>query len=70
MVRWHHQLKGHESEQPLGDREGQGSLACCSPWGHRGTRLSDRTAVSPFTSCWTPGLSPSLALLDIVAVNF
>ena len=31
-VRWHHWLNGRESEQTLGDREGQGSLACCSPW--------------------------------------
>ena len=30
---WHHQLNGHESEQTPGDGEGQGSLACCSPWG-------------------------------------
>ena len=33
MVRWHHWLNGHEFEQALGDSEGQGSLACCSPWG-------------------------------------
>ena len=33
MVGWHHRLKGHEFEQALGDSEGQGSLACCSPWG-------------------------------------
>ena len=33
MVGWHHQLNGHESEQTLGDSEGQGSLACYSPWG-------------------------------------
>ena len=33
MVRWHHQLNGHELEQALGDGDGQGSLACCSPWG-------------------------------------
>ena len=33
MVGWHHQLNGHESEQTPGDSEGQGSLACCSPWG-------------------------------------
>ena len=33
MVGWHHWLNGHESEQTLGDSEGQGSLACCSPWG-------------------------------------
>ena len=33
MVGWHHRLSGHEFEQALGDGEGQGSLACCSPWG-------------------------------------
>ena len=32
MVGWHHWLNGHESGQTLGDGEGQGSLACCSPW--------------------------------------
>ena len=31
IVVWHHQLNGHEFEQTLGDREGQGSLPCCSP---------------------------------------
>ena len=33
MVRWHHQLDGHEFEQILGDSEGQEGLVCCSPWG-------------------------------------
>ena len=33
MIGWHHQLNGHE--QTLGDGEGQGSLACCSPWDHK-----------------------------------
>ena len=33
MVGWRHQLNGHEFEQTPGDSEGQGSLACCSPWG-------------------------------------
>ena len=33
MVGWHHQLDGPESEQAAGNGEGQGSLACCSPWG-------------------------------------
>ena len=32
MVGWHHRLNGHGFEQTLGDGEGQGSLACCSPW--------------------------------------
>ena len=35
MVGWHHQLNGHEFEQAPGDGEGQGSLVCCSPWGHK-----------------------------------
>ena len=35
MVGWDHQLNGHEFEQAPGDGEGQGSLACCSPWGPR-----------------------------------
>ena len=38
MVGWHHQLNGHEFEQTLGDSEGQGSLACCSPWGSQRVR--------------------------------
>ena len=32
MIGWHHQLDGHEFEQALGDGEGQGILAHCSPW--------------------------------------
>ena len=35
MVGWHHRLDGREFEQAPGDGEGQGSLACCSPWGHK-----------------------------------
>ena len=35
MVGWHLWLMGHEFEQTLGGSEGQGSLACCSPWGHK-----------------------------------
>ena len=35
MVGWHHRISGDEFEQAPGDGEGQGSLACCSPWGHK-----------------------------------
>ena len=35
MVRWHHQVNGHQFEQTLGDSEGQGNLECCSPWHHK-----------------------------------
>ena len=41
MVGWRHQLNGHEFEQTLGDREGQGSLACCSPWGHQESDMTE-----------------------------
>ena len=42
MVGWHHQLNGHESEQTPGDSEGQGSLACCSPWGCKELDTTER----------------------------
>ena len=35
LVGWHHRLNGLEFEQAQGDGEGQRSLACCSPWGHK-----------------------------------
>ena len=35
MVGWYHRFNGHEFEQTPGDSEGQRSLTCCSPWGHR-----------------------------------
>ena len=35
MAGWHHSPNGHEFEQTPEDGEGQGSLACCSPWGHK-----------------------------------
>ena len=44
MVGWHHQLKGHEFEQAPGIGDGQGSLACCSPWGHKGSDVTELKA--------------------------
>ena len=42
IVRWHHQLNGHEFAQSQGDGDGQGSLACCSPWGHKELDTTER----------------------------
>ena len=42
MAGWNHRLNGHEFELTLGDGEGQGSLACCSPWGHRQSDTTER----------------------------
>ena len=44
MVGWHRWLNRHEFEQALGVGDGQGSLGCCSPWGHKDhAQLSDWT---------------------------
>ena len=42
MVGWHHRLNGHEFEQVLGIGDGQGSLACCSPWGRKQLDTTER----------------------------
>ena len=49
MVEWYHQLNGHESEQTMGDGEGQGSLACCSPWSHKESNMTEQ--LSNFLFC-------------------
>ena len=42
MVGWHHQLDGHEFEQALGVGDGQGGLACCSPWSCKESHTTER----------------------------
>ena len=42
MVGWHHRLDGHEFEQAPGVGDGQGSLACCSPWGCNESDTTER----------------------------
>jgi len=42
MVGWHHGLDGLEFEQALGVGDGQGSLACCSPRGHKESDMTER----------------------------
>ena len=46
MVGWHHQLDRHEFEQVLGVGDGQGSLACCSPWGHKESDTTEQLNLS------------------------
>jgi len=46
MVGWHHWLNGHEFEQAVEAGDGQGSLACCSPWRHSRTQLSNWTELN------------------------
>ena len=41
MVAWHHQLHGYVFQQALGVGDEQGGLVCCSPWGHKGSDVTD-----------------------------
>ena len=43
MVGWCHRLDGHEFGQALGVGDGQGGLACCSPWGHKESDTTELT---------------------------
>jgi len=64
----HHQLNGHEFEQALGDGEGQGSLAFCSPWGHEvsDTWLNNNTVCK---ECLTKGSQLGWDLKSVIYVD-
>ena len=57
MVGWHHWLDGPEFEEARGVGNGQGSLVCCSPWGHKELDMTEwlnwtDTHPEPFTPHW------------------
>ena len=67
MVGWHHRLNGHEFEQTPGVGDGQGGLACRSPWGREESETTEGLN-------WTDGVSLSLfeelkLLLLVFALN-
>ena len=71
MVGWHHQLDGHELEEALGVGDGQGSLACCSPWvAKTGTRLSDWTELGQNVSIVSPSTCHEVMGLDAMILGF
>ena len=41
MVGWRHQLDGYEFEQAPGVGDGHEGLACCSPWGHKESDMTE-----------------------------
>ena len=43
---WHHWLNGRETEQTPGNSEGQQSLVCCSPWGHKDSDMAEQQQIS------------------------
>ena len=58
MVGWHHRLDGHEFEQAPAVGDGPGSLACCSPCGHKESdtteRLDQTESLLPVLSSFLP----------------
>ena len=67
MVGWRHWLNGHEFEQALGG-EGQGSLACCSPWGHKELDTTEQQLTS--LAVWNQGHYIPLFLLCFQVLHF
>ena len=51
MIGGHHRLNGHEFEQTLENSKGQGSLVCCSPWGHKGSDMTEWLNNNSYTLC-------------------
>ena len=60
MIGWHHQLNGHKFDHTLGNSEGQGSLACCSPWGCKESDMTERQQTSFQDPIWLLCLCLSL----------
>ena len=52
MVGWHHQLNGHEFDQTPGVGDGQGSLACCSPWGRKESDATEQLTELKVDGLW------------------
>ena len=53
MIGWHHRLNGYEFEQALGDGEGQGSLACCSPLSHKESDMTEQLTLLTLIENWS-----------------
>ena len=53
MVGWHHQLNQHEFEKTLGVGDEHGSLACCSPWGHKESDTTEWLNNKNKCMCWS-----------------
>ena len=62
MVGQHHQFNGHELGQTLGDSEGQGGLACCSPWGSKESDTTEQLNKNNKVVCQSPTFVQAVVL--------
>ena len=77
MVGWDYQLKEREFVQTPGDGEGQGNLACCSPWDCKESDMTQQQnikcspKISSLLECsaWTAGLRVWLVLAEIPSLK-
>ena len=70
MVGWHHQLNGHEFEQARGDDEGQGGLACYSPWGHKELDTTEQVNNNRGSGGVRVGMKVCLSLMPLCFLNY
>ena len=72
MTGWHHQLDGHEFEWTRGVGDGQGSLACCSPWGRKKLHTTEGlnwTEPEKKKKISLPSLTQGFAVTNICGIN-
>ena len=67
VVGWQCQFDGCDFKQALGVGDGQGSLRCCNPWGHKEL---DTTELTDLSTCLSSLITPSLhAILSFNAIS-
>ena len=70
MAGWHHRYNGHELGQTLGDGEGKGGLACCSPWGCKELDMTRWLKNNIFLSPFSISLLLSFELIILLIIKF
>ena len=68
MVGWHHRLDGLEFEQTPGAGDGQGGLACCCSWGHKGSDTAEQP--NNYNKTGSPTVLPFLLSSVCVSLFF
>ena len=70
MAGWHHRLDGHKFEQAPGVRDGQGGLACCSPWGHQQSDMTELNWTLGDSGCYNAPFTKGKLRLKTAFANY